>query len=128
MPGVFVPPGFVARFVGWHVGRGDGGALLQLVEQAWQVPVVKAGVVHHHVCGEDRQVGGHGGSMQVVHAVDGVDLDLAEGEVVGLAGESGCGKTTLLRIIVGLDQDFAGSVQLPAHGKLGAICTHGAWA
>ena len=39
---------------------------------------------------------------QVVHAVDHVDLAIAEREVVGLVGESGCGKSTLGRIAVGI--------------------------
>ncbi len=39
---------------------------------------------------------------QVVRAVDGIDLAIAEAEVVGLVGESGCGKSTLGRIAVGL--------------------------
>jgi len=39
---------------------------------------------------------------QVVHAVDKVDLSIADGEVVGLVGESGCGKSTLGRVVAGI--------------------------
>jgi peptide/nickel transport system ATP-binding protein len=44
-------------------------------------------------------------------ACDGVDLDIAQGEVVALVGESGCGKTTLARTIVGLELPSAGEVR-----------------
>jgi ABC-type nitrate/sulfonate/bicarbonate transport system ATPase subunit len=46
---------------------------------------------------------------------------LPAGSVGALVGPSGCGKTTLLRIITGLDSDFAGTVRLPDHGKLGMV-------
>ena len=39
------------------------------------------------------------GTQKVVKAVDGVDLDIREDEVYGIAGESGCGKTTLLKAL-----------------------------
>ena len=48
-------------------------------------------------------------------------FSLGNGEVAALVGPSGCGKTTLLRIIAGLDNDFEGSVALPAHGMLGMV-------
>lgn len=53
----------------------------------------------------DYTMGGH-----TVHAVRGVDLDVAPGEVVGLVGESGCGKSTLAKVICGLVAPVEGTV------------------
>jgi peptide/nickel transport system ATP-binding protein len=46
----------------------------------------------------------------VVHAVDNVNLKIAQGEVIGLVGESGCGKSTLGKIIAGILNPSSGSV------------------
>jgi oligopeptide/dipeptide ABC transporter ATP-binding protein len=53
-----------------------------------------------------------GGRRGVARAVDGVDLTMRSGEIVALVGESGCGKTTLARTIVGLQTPMSGEVRL----------------
>lgn len=49
---------------------------------------------------------------RTVHAVDGVDLDIRQGEVLGLVGESGCGKSTLGRVIAGIHPPTEGAALL----------------
>jgi peptide/nickel transport system ATP-binding protein len=51
----------------------------------------------------------------VARAVDGVDLHMRSGEIVALVGESGCGKTTLARSIVGLQIPDEGEVMVRGH-------------
>jgi len=48
----------------------------------------------------------------LVRAVDGVDLIIPKGAFHGIVGESGCGKTTLARTIIGLQQATAGTVKI----------------
>jgi oligopeptide transport system ATP-binding protein len=52
------------------------------------------------------------GEHGVIRAVDGVSFHVAEGESLGLVGESGCGKSTTARAIVGLTPPTAGEIYL----------------
>jgi sulfonate transport system ATP-binding protein len=45
--------------------------------------------------------------------LDGLDLDIAQGEFIALIGRSGSGKSTLLRALAGLDRDVTGQVTVP---------------
>ncbi len=47
-----------------------------------------------------------------VHALKGVDLSIVHGEVVAIMGSSGCGKTTLLNCLSGLDSVTSGTVKI----------------
>ncbi|APO78482.1 dipeptide ABC transporter ATP-binding protein (plasmid) [Rhizobium etli 8C-3] len=54
------------------------------------------------------------------HVVKGVGFEVAKGETLGIVGESGCGKSTVLRSLAGIEQKWTGSIELDgkAIGKI----------
>lgn len=80
-------------------GRAEGPAGEPLLEMR--------GIKKHFVLGR-----GFAADRKLVRAVDGVDLTLKRGETLGLVGESGCGKTTLGRLVVRLEAPTEGTIRL----------------
>jgi peptide/nickel transport system ATP-binding protein len=71
-------------------------------------PLLQArGIVKHYPLAKQ----GYFRPRRKVHAIDGVDLDVARGETVGLVGESGCGKSTLARVLIRIHRPDAGSIR-----------------
>ncbi|MDD2694847.1 MAG: ABC transporter ATP-binding protein, partial [Anaerolineales bacterium] len=54
-------------------------------------------------------------TVGAVRAVDGITFDIARGETLGLVGESGCGKTTAGRTVLGLYPATQGSIRIDSH-------------
>jgi peptide/nickel transport system ATP-binding protein len=86
------------------VPAGKSAPLLQLrgIEKRFVQPVDLAGRLANLLGANNRPA--------VVHALAGVDLEVRAGEVIGVVGESGCGKTTLGRVIADISPATAGEV------------------
>jgi putative ABC transport system ATP-binding protein len=82
-------------------------------------PNVVAGAEHSVFFARDLRKTYLMGEVQV-HALQGVDLDLFEGEFVVILGPSGSGKSTLLNILGGLDAPSGGVVRFRDHDLVAA--------
>jgi peptide/nickel transport system ATP-binding protein len=64
--------------------------------------------------------GGILGKKSIVRAVDDVSFEVGKGEVLGIVGESGCGKSTTARLIIGLIEADAGEITFDAQ-RVGSV-------
>ncbi|KJY40859.1 peptide ABC transporter ATP-binding protein, partial [Streptomyces sp. NRRL B-1568] len=77
--------------------RADGEALLEVRDLVKHYPLTR-GILFK------KQTG-------AVHAVDGVSFELRRGETLGIVGESGCGKSTVAKMLVHLERPTAGHIR-----------------
>jgi peptide/nickel transport system ATP-binding protein len=70
--------------------------------------VLEAAGLSKHFRGRRKLFGGGSG---VVRAVDGVSFAIEGGQTLGVVGESGCGKTTTAKLVLGLEQPTSGDIR-----------------
>ena len=85
-------------------GITDGETVLEVTNLTRHFPVAKS--IFHR-------------SEVTVHAVDGVSFTLRRGETLGLLGESGCGKSTVARLVLHLDEPTEGDVTFRGRSVFG---------
>ncbi|WP_204163438.1 oligopeptide/dipeptide ABC transporter ATP-binding protein [Nocardioides gilvus] len=98
-----------------------------VTESSTETPLVHVeGLVKHYPMRAKKRLGGRrepGADAQVVHALDGIDLQVRQGESVALIGESGCGKSTVAKVLVGLVRPTGGRVRVGGHDVV-PVTTH----
>ena len=78
--------------------------------------VLQADDVTKHFPGRRSLFGGHRG---VVRAVDGISFAIEGGRTLGVVGESGCGKTTTAKLVLGLEDPSGGSIRFEGRDLVG---------
>jgi peptide/nickel transport system ATP-binding protein len=84
--------------------KGGGATLLECVDLKKSFSLRRSGIFGGGIAGR-------------IVAVDGISLKIARGECLGLVGESGCGKTTLSKMLLRAVTPDSGSVTFDDHGK-----------
>lgn len=62
---------------------------------------------------------------QVLSVLEDINLQIESGEFVSIVGSSGCGKSTLLRLIIGLEEDYKGEIELDGQRVRGTSLDRG---
>ena len=80
------------------------------------MPVLEADGVSKHF---QTRRGIFGASRGVVRAVDDISFSVDEGQTLGVVGESGCGKTTTAKLVLGLEEPSGGSIRFQGKDLVG---------
>src|SRR5206468_6049659 len=93
----------------WTRRRGEGA---ETAARAPGDPVVAVSGLRKLYAGRGRLFAR---TPAAVRALDGVELQLSKGETLAIVGESGCGKSSLARVLAGLETASGGRVELAGH-------------